>query len=122
MPKLNVCMCVRMRVYLCVSDIGADSDLIAMIRGDYSTAQNVLRALDTISAHEVAVAVNAAAESMEGRIGCLSASERAALLDTLETREESARRARLEAAFDDDRGMDSMPDVMAAAEEFTPGI
>ena len=111
-------MCVRMRVYLCVSDIGADSDLIAMIRGDYSTAQNELRALDTISAHDVAVAVNAAA----GRIGCLSASEGAALLDTLEMREVAARRARLEAAFDDDRGMDSMADVMAAAEEFTPSI
>jgi hypothetical protein len=106
-----------MRVYLCVSDIGADSDLIAMIRGEYSTAENVLRALDTVSAHEVAVAVNVAAES----IGCLSASEGAALLDALERREEAARQARLEAAFDDDRGMDSLADMMAAADEFTPG-
>lgn len=107
--------------------------MLATIRGEYSTAENVLRALDAASAHDVAAAVDAGAACERhaqqrsaglggGRIGVANASDETASLDALERREEAARQARVEAAFDDDDGAaDLVAEMMAAAGESTPG-
>ena len=116
------------------TDIGADSDLLAMIRGEYSTAENVLRALDTVSAPDVAAAVEAgvacerqlqhrgASSGLSIGSGGANASAASLSLDALERSEEVARQACLEAAFeDDDLAVDLVAEMVRAADESTPG-
>jgi hypothetical protein len=118
--------------------IGADSELIDMIRGEYSIADNVLRALDTVPAHEVAAAVDLGSTCERwlqhrgaisggtigsggtGRIGIGGVSKDALELDVLERREEAERKARLDAAFGNDNAVDEVEILVLEAEESTP--
>ncbi len=111
------------------ADIGADSDLLAMIRGEYSTAENLLRTLEAVSSHEVAVAVDIGVTCERrllqrpvgsgGRSGAANASQGAVSLDELERREEAERQARLQVAFDNDNAVDAVADMMLASDEST---
>ena len=105
-----------------------------MIRGEYSTAVNVLRALDTVSAPDVAAAVEAgvayerrwqhqgASLGLSIGSGGANASAASLSLDAMERSEEAARQARLEAAFDDDDlAVDFVAEMVRSADESTPG-
>ena len=103
-----------MPILLVSPDIGADSDLLALIRGNIWTVDSVLRALNAVSAHAMAAAadVGAACEKRLSQqrgvsaggatsgggdgvgIGGAVAPEKEAMsLESLEHREDAARKA-----------------------------